>query len=410
MLRLASVATLAIATLFGGTLDAQELKYGTALQFTSDDGQFKVKIGGRMHNHWTWYSADDDFATAAGNVTAGDAEPNDGVIMRRARLYLAGTIYGNIDFKAQYDFAGGDADFKDLYMELREVPYVGAIRVGQFYEPFGLEAQTSSNYITFVERSAGTGPIAPERSTGIMVHDVCEDELMTWWLGAYRLSDDDADASSDNALTFTGRATYLPWTNDDGDLVHVGLAASVRHPEGDMINYQADPEARPSVDFLETGAQMVDQVVQYGIEAASIHGPLSFQAEYMAAMNEGSTGAEDFDVSHFYLFGSYFLTGESRAYSRKNAVFSRVKPNANFGEDGGNGAVEVALRYSMTDFDDGTINGGTMSQTTAGVNWYLNPNVRVMANIVLIDVEDITGDVGVDGSAEAFTMRFQIDF
>ncbi len=408
MLRLFSASIFALAMTLTGSAVAQgtgpTLKYGTALQFTSEDGEFKVKLGGRMHNNYTWWSEDSDYALAG-------AKPEDGTIFRRARLYLAGTIYGNIDFKAQYDFAGGDADFKDLYMELRDVPYVSNVRVGQFYEPFGLEAQTSSNYITFVERSSGTGPIAPERSTGIMIHDVCDEEVMTWWLGAYRISDDDGDKVSDNAYTFTGRATYLPWESEDrNDFVHVGVAASLRSPEGDMVQYTADPEVRPAVDFLDTGIQMVDMVTQFGLEVATVHGPWSAQAEYMMAMNDGASGARDFDISHFYIMGSYFITGESRAYSRKNAVFSRVKPNNNYGKDGGKGALEAALRYSMTDFDDGMINGGSMDQITAGLNWYLNPNVRVMANVVLVETDDIAGTVGTDGGAEAFTMRFQIDF
>ena len=391
----------------GLPVEAQDtlLKYTTNLTFQSDDGQFKVKVGGRMHNHYTWWSADSDFETAG-------ADPEDGVIFRRARLYLAGTIYGNIDFKAQYDFAGGDADFKDLYMEMRDIPRAGAIRVGQFYEPFGLEAQTSSNYISFVERSSGTGPIAPERSTGIMAHDVLDDETLTWCLGAYRLSDSDGDAVGDNAFSFTGRVTYLPWESEDRkNLLHLGFAASIRNPDGDVVSYAADPEARPSEDFLDTGIQAVEKVTLVGLEAATVRGPLSVQAEYMVAQNDGATGAEDFDVSHFYAMVSYFLTGESRQYSRKKAVFSRVKPNENFtGSDGGIGAWEAAIRYSTTDFNDSSITGGEMDQVTLGLNWYLNPNVRVMTNVLLVDTKDIAGNAGIDGKAEAFTMRFQIDF
>ena len=29
-------------------------------------------------------------------------------------------------------FAGGDADFKDVYVGMKKLPYVGGIRVGQF--------------------------------------------------------------------------------------------------------------------------------------------------------------------------------------------------------------------------------------------------------------------------------------
>jgi len=268
-----------LATSFPAEAQESQLKYTTNLTFKSDDGQFKVKLGGRMHNQYTWWSADSDYETAGAN-------PEDGAIFRRARLYMSGTIYGNIDFKAQYDFAGGDADFKDLYMEMRDIPRAGAIRVGQFKEPFGLEAQTSSNYSTFVERSSGTVAIGPGRSTGIMAHDVRDDEKLTWWLGAYRPSDNDGDAVGDNPFSFTGRITYLPWESEDREnLLHLGFAASIRNPDGDTLSYTADPEARPAVDFLDTGSQAVEKVTLLGFEAATVHGPFSAQAEYMIAQN-----------------------------------------------------------------------------------------------------------------------------
>ena len=379
-------------------------KYGNSLQFTSDDEQVKIKVGGRIMSHWTWWSEDEEFSTAG-------ADPEDGVIFRRARLYMSGTIFGNIGFKGQYEFAGGDVDFTDAYLEFKDVAYVGNVRVGQQHETFGLETLTSSNYMTFIERSSGSGPIAPGRSTGIKLVDVLEQENMRLSVGAYRDSDSDGDDVADNAYSFTGRFSYLPWEDEDsGDLVHVGLGASLRNPEDDMIRYAADPSVRPSVDFLDTGMQSVDMVTLIGLEAASVHGPLSFQGEYMMAMNDGADGTDDFDVSDFYVQVSYFLTGEQRPYNYKRGSFGRIKPKANYGSEEGNGAWELALRYGMTDFDDGSINGGTMSQITGGVTWYLNPLVRVRANVVVIDVEDIAGNAGLDGNAEAFTMAFHIDF
>ena len=38
--------------------------------------------------------------------------------------------------KAQYDFAGGTTKFKDVYLGLTDIPYLGKIRVGHMKEPF----------------------------------------------------------------------------------------------------------------------------------------------------------------------------------------------------------------------------------------------------------------------------------
>ncbi|MDZ7597282.1 MAG: porin [Desulfobacterales bacterium] len=119
--------------------------------------------------------------------------------------------------------------------------------------------------------------------------------------------------------------------------------------------------------------------------------------------------ADDPEFDGFYLYGSYFLTGENRTYSASNGAFDRVKPKANFQltEDGW-GAWEIGLRFSTIDLSDGGINGGEADNYTAGLNWYLNPNVRWMANYVYSDIEN-REDVN-DDSINIIQTRFQIDF
>ncbi len=126
-------------------------------------------------------------------------------------------------------------------------------------------------------------------------------------------------------------------------------------------------------------------------------------------MNDLEVGGNA-DFEHYYAQLSYVITGEHRDYKRIRGAHGIVKPKHNFGEEGGFGAIEAAVRYSVLDFKDNGIDGGVMDQVTFGVNWYLNPNVRVMADVVLVDVDSIAGTTGVDGSAEAFTMRFQVNF
>ena len=106
-------------------------------------------------------------------------------------------------------------------------------------------------------------------------------------------------------------------------------------------------------------------------------------------------------------FRSYFLTGEHRKYSVKDGEFSRVKPIQNFDMHGGWGAIELTARYSELDLSDDVIDGGRLQDATLGVNWYLNPNTRIMANYVFADA-DIGGTSG--GDADLFGMRFQVDF
>ena len=89
---------------------------------TTEDGSFKLKMGGRLQTDWFWSSEEDAIKTNVG-------EQEDSVEFRRARLYFSGLIYDNVEYKLQFDFAGGDADFKDAYLGLTDFP-LGTLRMG----------------------------------------------------------------------------------------------------------------------------------------------------------------------------------------------------------------------------------------------------------------------------------------
>ena len=88
-------------------------KNGT--KFDSADGAFKLAIIGRIQDDFTWFSSKDEVTDKLGPTVGG-------VEFRRARLGFQGTIYKNVFFKAEYDFAGGAVNYADVYMEIDE-PY-----------------------------------------------------------------------------------------------------------------------------------------------------------------------------------------------------------------------------------------------------------------------------------------------
>ena len=54
----------------------------------------------------------------------------------------------------------------------------------------------------------------------------------------------------------------------------------------------------------------------------------------------------------------------------------------------GSGAWEVAVRWSYIDLDDAPVLGGYLDDLTFGVNWWLNPNMRVMFNYINADLNN----------------------
>ena len=381
------------------------------LRIESMDGSFKFKLGGRIQNDWAFYESDSKVEAVVGKI-------EDGTEFRRARFYLSGTIHDRVYFKAQYDFADGDADFKDVYMGLKGIPYIGHIQVGHFKEPFSLAQLTSSKYISFMERSIVDEEVEG-RNTGFMVFNDILDERGTWAIGLFQRTDNFGNASNETDFNVTGRLTALPWYEDKGRrLFHAGVGLTHRSPhnrtaidptdgseiqvEGVQIN--TPPESHLAPDFLDTSVFRADSVNGINLESALVMGPLSVQGEYTHIAISGVPGGSDPDFGGWYVQLTYFLTGEHRHYDLGKAVFGRTKPKTNFlGPDGGGGAWEVGARYSSLDLNDGVIRGGELDDVTLGLNWYLNPNTRVMWNFIYADLRDA-------GRENIFQMRFQIDF
>jgi phosphate-selective porin OprO/OprP len=367
------------------------------LNFATQDGDFTLKVGGRLMYDWLWISEDD--AIKASTI----GEQQDGSEVRRARLYMQGLIYGNVEYKLQFDFADGDeVDLKDAYVGLTDFP-LGKLRMGHFKEPFSLEELTSSKYITFLERGL-PNVFAPSRNAGLMLHSSEFNDRMTWAVGLFRDTDDTGTDMDDGGYNVTGRLTWLPIYEDKGaSLVHVGAAYSYRNPD-DALRYRQRPEAHLTSRFVDTGTFTSDQVDLWGLEAAWVGGPFSLQGEYIFADADRLGGGPDVDFDGWYAQASYFLTGEHRRYKTSSGAFSRVKPKSNFSFDGGGpGAWEIAARYSELNLDDEDISGGGLENITAGLNWHLNPNMRIMWNYVHADRDDV-------GEADILQMRWQIDF
>jgi len=351
-----------------------------------------MKFFGRLFVDWGWFSGDDATYDLA-----------DATEFRAARMGVGGTIYENIGYKAEFDFAGDkDVELKDVYMSLLDTP-VGEVRAGHFKEPFSLEELTSSRFITFMERGLSNA-FSPGRNSGFAILDSCEEETMTWGAGIFRNTGDafDAAGSGDAEYGYTGRFTYSPLHDSEaGKVVHLGASASYRTDK--EVAFSARPESHLLNSPASTGAIAADDTTLVNGEFAWVNGPLSVQAEYTLASVGAVSGGQDGDFSGYYAFLSWFLTGEHRNYKASHGAFDRVKPMENYGA--GSGAIELAARYSFIDLNDGP-SVGEMTDYTGGVNWYLNPNTRVMLNYVHSEYEE----PGVDDSADLLMLRFQVDW
>ncbi|MFO8054334.1 MAG: porin [Bacteroidales bacterium] len=398
----------------------------------SSDGQFDLSFGGRF----MYDGVETLFYESALTEYAG--APSDGIFARRARFFNSGRVYGNVNYKLEFDFSGGSASLKCACIRIDKVPYIGRISFGHLKEPFGMEENSSSRYITFMERSL-TSLFTPSRNAGIMLNNQVLDERFTWAVGAFRDTDSRglAEGSWRSDVNFTARVTSVPWKSEDGEkLLHVGFA--FRRSAYDSVKYSSSPGVKQQPDFVNTGnIGEVSGVNTSGIELATAMGPLSLQAEYISndifrtISDTVSDNTKDISTifSAFYAYGSVFLTrGDRRPYSTSSGTFGRVAPQKNLGKKGGWGALELAARYSRLDLVDGKslvqddgftgsslIAGGIVENISVGVNWYLNPVTRIMVNYVYTDLQNAENnadpdDISAIGNAGFLQTRFQFDF
>lgn len=393
------------------------------IRFESLNGDFKARIGGRIF-------ADILNTNSKGNlpnvISSGGNfnERNDQAYLRSARLNIEGTMYDEYFYSFEYEFDGDintktEVDgLRDMYLGMKGIPYIGQISVGHMKEPFSLEESTSSSDITFIERSLAN-VFVPGFSWGVASQNALLDDRVTYGLGVFLNSDSSGTTSYGDTWNFTTRVTGLPWYGGKDKLLHIGTSYSLRNSPGggyssdDEMRFRQRPEMNTRDYIVDTGTIDVNGENRLGLEAACVYGAFSVQGELI------QTWLEPYDSSQKsgHLYGgygalSYLLTGEHRQYDKNDGRFQGVIPNKNFSlkkfslTDRTWGAWEITARWSYLSLEDKGmgIEGGRALGTTVGLNWYLNPNMRIMLNWVHSELK------GTNGSIDGVQLRTQVDF
>ena len=379
-----------------------------------------VKVSGFFHLDAGFYSQD-----ATNQQTLGDIE--DGVGFRRARLGATGNVTEHTSYLMEFDFAQAQARFVDVWMQFSETP-AGNIRIGRFRQPFGMDELTSVRELPFLERSTGFA-LAPFRQTGIMLFDTAADERITWALSGYRYLSDNFgnDYADTGGYGLATRISMLPIDCGDEQLFHVGFDYSYNNPGRDEVQYVSTNEffvgqnttlgpgglsVLPIVavpPFVNTGIMDTQHTNLFNVEAAASWGNFLIQSEARWAMVEQNNGVSN-TFPAAYVQARYMLTGEVIPYNRKGGVFGRVKPTNPVDLCCGNyGAWELAGRVSYIDLNGTGIPGPGrhLTDTTLGVNWYLNNFTKFQCNYIHAELDDNTFG---GSSAETLAFRGQLDF
>jgi phosphate-selective porin OprO/OprP len=388
---------------------------------------------------------------------------DDGVNARRARIGVLGKFLGDWNYVLFYDFAGSSDGFagtasaggttvdflpggglsgiERAYLSYTGVkPFGGqlAIEGGYMKVPYALDEATSSNDTLFLER-ASSEVIAVNIAAGNRrsafgarwYNDI-------FWAGAYATgpttgaihSASSADPNgSTEQLGATARVAGQVISGNDYSL-HLGADAEflIKPPHNLVDNsftltLSDRPELRidPTVIITTDAMSGVSGAQVYSAEAAATYGPFFFQGEYFwyNIARNNLPGLPNLKFDGGYAEASLVLTGETHPYLPVSAAYGGIIPANPFSLWGGGwGAWEIAGRFSTMNLNDqlGTTNGvagGRQTIYTAGLNWYVNANVRFMfdyqhGNITKQISSTNSGDAG--AKFEAFAMRTQVAF
>jgi len=357
-----------------------------APEISSADGNFKMKIRGRIFTDW-------------GTLSDNNGKFADRTELRQARIGVEGVMAKDINYKFEVDFALGGVETKDAFIEWALDPV--SVMAGQFKVPVSFEEMNSTRHTLFIERSTFTDAFEFGRQIGLTANVDKND--ITFIGGVFQGDFDNGNANQ--GRVYAARGTYAK--RFDGGLIHVGGSAFKReNDEGDLEKrYRQRPPLHLSPNrYIDTGIINAESDTFMGLELVGILGPFNAQAEWgWMTTNAPDGGGQDATFNGGYASVSYFLTGETRGYKKGMIDQAQVK-NPVFA--GGSGAWQIAARYDVTDLNDleAGINGGKQTTYQSGVNWHLNNFVRIQANY---SISDIDGGLNDGQRINTYGVRFQ---
>jgi phosphate-selective porin OprO and OprP len=370
----------------------------------SADQQFKLRLG-------TLLQADDrEFLTPTNN----GGSPGDGFELRRARIIFDGTVWGAYQFRIEPEFgsrtggAGGTSTTTATLANASvNVDYWEQLQflAGRFKGPVGYERSQLVADNIWIENGL-TQNLTSQYTQGFLAHGDVDHNLLAYGAGVNESTRDNANGDFqgmiDNNYDFIGDVYLNPFVNTGNKSLEglgFGVAGSVGN-RGDVKTAANAPLAAYTtpgqtniLTYNTNGTQSEDgpnyrftPVIYY------YNGPFGGYADYalssirdLRTVGTASRTAT-FTNEAWQVVGSYVLTGEDASYAG-------VKPRSDFSfRDHTWGAFQLVGRFGEMTLDNNyftstgaatTVGGAFVTQGPriitnigAGLNWYLNSNVK----------------------------------
>lgn len=369
---------------------------------------------------------------------------NDQFLIRRARITLEGTLWKYMDYRIMPDFAGSQVRLFDGYADFRPLQEI-SLTAGKYKAPISLERLQSASALSLTERAFPT-QLAPNRDLGFMLHGEFDKpgyakakhsfplfmypEFIAYQVAVVngsRNNNGDATGDVDDDKEFQGRLFVHPFQHSGIEPMEglgVGIAGSWGNPNDEALSNYVTPAQNTM--FSYAGSAKADGV-HYRIYPQMYwnYGPFGLIGEYAVSNQElasqsvkNNRSVNKYDTTTndqaWNITLLYVLTGEDNVFLNQG-----IKPRHAFDPFHGHwGAFQLAARWTEMDFDQAVfLNTGTAakpvypladprnsvssaSSWALGVNWWLNNNVKFMADY---NQTEFDGGAGVYDSKGALT-------
>ncbi|KAF0247104.1 MAG: Phosphate-selective porin O and [Planctomycetota bacterium] len=391
--------------------------FKNGLHAKTQDGNFEIKIGGRVLVHYREYFANPERISI------------DNFSMREVKLDLKGKLWKDFGFRVEIN-GGGNSGFllDDGYLSFERWTLL-KIKVGQFKAPFSIEQTTSTLFIDLPERGP-SDRLVPGYELGATVYGEIFEKILEYNLMIANGTLKAAENNSDKDMY--ARLQLRPFAKTGIDFIkglHAGCSVNwgKRGIARGVLPYNYSVPSSQTV-FVASGPRTAqvrfdEDRFRFCAELAWLAGPLGVKAEYIKTRDKYRFPGQPDSSGHsnheaMFVTASWFITMEEKNWDRPNVK----KPI--FSGSGAFGALEVLARYSRFNVPGDLARDEIISklasaqhvdEMAACINWYPNAHVRISVMYAYIEYNGrrnnplVIGGKRIDHE-DVLIVRMQIDF
>jgi len=228
----------------------------------------------------------------------------DRFFFRRARIYLAGNVATDFDFKAELDLQGNslsggtglNARANEIFINWHKLPYLN-LRFGQLKPAFGAEALASDSKMLTIERSLSSDRLADGRQLALAASGELFDHRLSYLALVANGNGANVSANDNGKFQKSARLAYVP------------LAAGPARLSVGVDGLWTDDAGVTKPDLGLPGNLFTGRRTMQGVDAQFTFERLDLNAEWLHGSYRPTTAipAAQFSAEGWHLTAAFFL-------------------------------------------------------------------------------------------------------